>query len=482
MMKENILLQYWDTWQGNVQCSYSKTLFTAEELRGLTDRVADDFKLSGIKSGAIVAMMLNNTVAFPICLMALLQLQANPLLLHAKTTENELNKLSENISISWMIKDHMGAEINLKPAKNNILIKNIELVIYKGSIELNTLYKTGVVLHQTSGTFGKPLICIRDQRVAVAEGINYVSSINSYENIKIRLTTPLHHAFAYGFGLIASIITNSTIIIDPMFNPKKVLKEESKNLSDILCVVPPMLQSLIYFKQIDSSLRLPRDVYYAGTKCDPSLIDKFETTFASRLFAILGSTETGAIACNHVNHTKANGVGKLLNNVEILIKNQAKYKDLGDDIGELFIKSTSMMQRYYHEADDKKINYFSTGDLVKLDGNHDLHIIGRIKDIINVAGVKVDPTEVENVLLEYQGVADAVVYPGRSKNGEEIVLAAISTKADLDESGIIEFCANRLNHYKIPEKINFLSDIPRTPSGKCQKMKLPGYINNEVFS
>jgi long-chain acyl-CoA synthetase len=412
--------------------------------------------------------------------MALLQIEANPLILHASTTENEVERMSKNIGIRWVLKDDIDLN-SINSREKWLEIGKVNLCIYPNDTEGNTIPEKGVILHQTSGTYGRPLQCIRNQKVAVAEAVNYVSSIKQFDKITIRVTTPLNHAFAYGFGLISSIITDSNMIIDTSFNPKKVLNEETKNVSDILCVVPPMLESLIYFKQADDSFQLPHSVYYAGTMCAPSLKDKFETTFGSELFAILGSTETGAIACSNSNNGKANGVGKILNNVNVSIKNTGKYKDLGENIGELYVKSTSMMQRYCDERFPKEIDCFSTGDLAKFDENNDLHIIGRIKDIINVGGAKVDPVEVEKVLLEYQGIDDAIVYSGCSENRNEIVLAAISSNEDLDESSILDFCAKRLNHYKIPRRINILKDIPRTPSGKCLKPKLPGYNENKIF-
>lgn len=497
-MGDDILLNYWDTWKGSILCSYSRKLFTADELKYKTEAAAAKLKSMGVKKGEIVALLLKNTLAFPVCLMALLKLEANPLLLHADTTGAEVKHIAESICLAWVLKDRLASkskdrshgreEFHGRKAFHNTLeggcfeIGKVALELYPQGSRADPIPEAGVILHQTSGTYGRPLQCIRNQKVAVAEAVNYVSTIEQFDKITIRFTTPLNHAFAYGFGLISTIITDSTMIIDTGFNPKKVLKEETGGLSDILCLVPPMLEALIYLKQMDPSLKLPQSVYYAGTMCAASLVSRFEAAFDSKLYAILGSTETGAIACSNRNNKKAKGVGRILNNVDVLIKNKSRYRDLGNQVGELYVKSTSMMQRYCDDNFSEAIDYFPTGDLAKLDQDGDLHMIGRIKDIINIGGIKVDPVEVERVLLKYEGVQDAVVYPGCAGNGNEIVLAAVSVHKDFKESDMISFCAKYLNSYKIPEAITLLKDIPRTASGKCTKTKLPGYYNRTIFA
>ena len=121
-------------------------------------------------------------------------------------------------------------------------------------------------------------------------------------------------------------------------------------------------------------------------------------------------------------------------------------------------------------------DFFPTGDIGFIDISGNLHLIGRIKDIINVGGSKIDPTEVEKVLLDHDQIIDAVAYPLILENGEEKVQAAIVIKGNsIDTKELSRFCYCKLDDYKIPIIFHSLSKISRTPSGKCIRTELPDY-------
>jgi len=484
-VNEEKLIQYWSVWSGGIRCHQTRGTYSAGELRDITNAYMLQLKHIGVQPGDTIGLVLANTVAFTICLLACLQLKANPLLLHASTTEDEVLRLQNSIQIKWLLFNRLSSNRITDKFANQVITLSIQdLEVFCCALEAGIATPTpeqGVILHLTSGTYGLPLLCIRNQEVAIAEAINYVSAISPYNRIRIRVTTPLNHAFAYGFGLMSTIITNSVIILDPEFNPKRILKEETKETSDILCVVPPMLKSLIHLKRNNSQYTLPPIVFFAGMGCSPSLADEFERAFGSHLYAILGTTETGSIASSYNHGVKGAGVGKVLPNVKVELRNQNQYNDIDGNIGELYIQSTAMMQRYVDDPVDRNIEFFPTGDLAFFDNNENLHLVGRIRDIINVGGIKVDPAEVEYILLKHPAIQDAAVYSGVSQDNQEIVLAAIVTNQTLSEMDVLSYCHMHTSHYKVPVQLYFLESIPRTASGKCLRLQLPGYHQNKMI-
>lgn len=479
------LLDIWDRWQGEIDCEYTGKIWKAEELKEIIANYSTRLKDAGLKKGDTVALVLANTAAFPIFLISCLSIKCNVLLLHCSTPLSEIDNCAKSIDINWICHDYIDGlsrldneQITTGPtfAMPQLDVKFLKVSYSNGpKTELSSH-----ILHPTSGTYGTPLICIRDQEVAVAEAINYTSVIDIYNRCKIVITTPFNHAFAYGFGLISALLTDSTMIIAPVFNPKRLLHRERSNPADILMLVPPMLQSLSYFKEIDSSYTLPKSVFYAGTKCTDIIKEKFEKLYDSSLYTIYGTTETGGITTSYAPALQLKGVGRNLNNVSIAIKNKERYSELTEGIGEVFIRSTSMMNMYLDDNEERSfIDYYPTNDIGYIDNNEQLILVGRVKDIINVNGIKVDPAQVEKVLLEYKDVVDAVVYPGASDDGSEVVSAAIccsSSKPDLSE--LKEFCYKQLASYKVPVIFNILEELPRTASGKCLKVKLPGYYKS----
>lgn len=475
------LVNHWLKWQGAIDCSQTNKIWKAGEMIALSKKISQQLKETGIKEGDIVALIMGNTVAFPVILHSVLMIKANPLLLHVSTTDYELNQEFGEIAISWLICDKIESLSRIKEDKYPVMmsteINSITLkVLCLNRERKKSSHFKGVIFHPTSGTSGSSKICIRDQNVAVAEGINYTSTIKQYNRIRIYITTPLSHAYAFGFGLVSSILTHSTLVVSPFFNPKELLRREQKMPSNILTAVPPMFQTLIHFKNLNPDYYIPEMVFYAGTRCDPSSMQELEKTFNCTVYSIYGTTETGAIASSCIKGHKTNGVGKSLNNVNISIRKKENYTNIGSGVGEIFIHSSSMMQGYYNDDLSKKIDYFATGDLGYFDNNQCLELIGRQKDIINVSGMKINPSEVEEVIFTFPGVQDCAVYPGENKEGDEIIVAAVYMEKKIFSSDRIKkHISNALNHYKIPHAIFCVDKIPRTASGKCLKNRLPGY-------
>jgi len=480
----NAVLKAWQNWNGAIDCGYSGVTWHSDELKRIADEYSTQFVNAGLKPGDTVAFVLSNTVAFPTLFISLLKVGCNLLLLHGSTPYEEIENYSKTININWLCHDYIENISRLKDhnfaKRSELAIKNINIIISKTDFSVREMQDyRGVAFHPTSGTFGKPSVCVRDQKVAVAEAVNYTSSISCYKNSRIVVTTPLNHAFAFGFGFMSTLISDSTIVIDSVFNPKALLRREQKEPSDILTVVPPMLLSLLHFKKTDSRYVLPGIVFYAGIRCDSKLKKEFESEYGVNLYAIYGTTETGAISANYDEKGADFSAGSTLNNVEIKIVNKEKYKDIGENIGEIMIRSSSMMNKYFTDESHRNFDtFYPTGDIGTSDERNRIFLLGRIKDIVNVDGMKVDPSEVENILLSYKAIKDAVVYPGLSSNNSEMLVAAICgdvKKQDLED--IKNYCYSKLLKYKVPSVFYILEALPRTPSGKCLKTQLPNYFS-----
>jgi long-chain acyl-CoA synthetase len=203
--------------------------------------------------------------------------------------------------------------------------------------------------------------------------------------------------------------------------------------------------------------------------------------FNKKLYQIYGTTETGAIATSYYNGEVLSGVGKCLPNVEGGIFKDSTYEQLGENIGEVLIKSTSMMDCYTHYT-IRKSDFWHTGDIGFFDSFNNLHLTSRVKDIINVGGSKVDPVEVEKVLLEHNLIIDAVAYPYIREDGKEMVQAAVVLRDGLiSENELSRFCFEKISEYKVPVFFHFVDFISRTSSGKIKKMDLPDFPKKLLF-
>ena len=336
----------------------------------------------------------------------------------------------------------------------------------------------GALLHPTSGTYGHAQLCIRNQDVAVAEAVNFLQAIDCYNHSRVRITTPLSHAFGFGFGLVSALLSQSTLLLDKVFNPRRLLSNEQKKSSDIIALVPAMINILSRLGEA-KNLNLAPATFYAGAPCSDKKRIEFEQVFKTRLYAIYGTTETGAISTNYQPNMPGNkGVGVPLPNVEISIRNQSNYLSLNSGVGEVWVRSRSYMQGYLNasvEADEDA--FFNTRDLGSVGDEGVLELVGRIKDMINIGGRKVDPAEVETVLNRIPHVMEAAVYSGVGNNGLEFVQAALQFAPGhiLDPESLTAICAEHLEGFKIPIRYHQVNTLPRSASGKCLKLHCPDW-------
>ena len=148
------------------------------------------------------------------------------------------------------------------------------------------------------------------------------------------------------------------------------------------------------------------------------------------------------------------------------------------EIGEIVVRGASVIQGY---DNDPKANesafthgWFRTGDQGYLDTDGYLFITGRLKEIINRGGEKIAPREVDEVLMDHPAVAQAVTFAvPHARLGEDIAAAVVlRPNASATASDIREFAATRLAAFKVPRQVLIVDEIPKSPTGKLQRLGL----------
>jgi len=476
----NELLQAWEEWNGSVDCEHTKRTWSASELRESVCCFAQTLQAAGLRENDIVALVLGNTVGFPVALMACLRLRCDPLLLHAAIPEPELDAILTTVGARWALHDFIAdvsrIELSLGTSPWKVVRKmaGMQLYLRHLSRSLTTIRpktsESGTILHATSGTYGNPNLCDRPQRAAIAEANNYTNTIGILSHAHIVATTPLHHAFAFGFCLISAIISDSTLELRPILHPRKLLRADRPPI-DVLALVPPMIPLLAQLRSKCITREL-RHTFFAGAPCHEQSATAFESAFERPLHQIYGSTETGGIATSYGASRGHDGVGQALDGVSIRIEDTGQHPELGADVGIVSVRSASMMAGYLDAP--MAIEFWRTGDLGRQSATGELTLLGRERDIINVGGSKVDPREVEEVLRRHPEVLDVVVYAGTREDNSQFVQAALRLHSAVDYSKLREFCESQLTSYKVPQVLHWVSSIPRTPSGKCRINELPG--------
>jgi len=150
----------------------------------------------------------------------------------------------------------------------------------------------------------------------------------------------------------------------------------------------------------------------------------------------------------------------------------------GGEVGEIIVRGDTVTPGYWRMPRETaaaiRDGWLHTGDLAVIDAEGYVNIVDRKKDMILTGGENVYSTEVENVLYMHPDVLEAAVIGVPDERWGEAVKACVVPKpgARPDAQAIIAFCKERLAHYKAPKSVDFLSDLPKTGSGKITKKAL----------
>lgn len=341
-----------------------------------------------------------------------------------------------------------------------------------------------VSIQYTSGTTGNPKAVMSTNFTMINNALVTIKNMSVTENDRILLCLPLYHVIGCVLTGILSILCGSTLIILDRFHTEKALRLLEKEQCTIFNGVPTMFTFMLDSPNfLHYDLSHLRTGFIAGSYCKPSLMEKIMDKLGIQLCNVYGQTEAISIAQTVPSDSFENliyTIGRPLEGVSAKIINHSSGETVKNGIyGELCIKTIYLMKGYYHDdlatakAVDKS-GWLHTGDLAMKDNDGYLRIVGRIKDIIIRGGENIAPTEIENVVRDYDGVSDvAVVGVPDEVLGEEICMFVICDKnKNITADSLKELIHDNLAKFKIPKYVEFINSFPLTSSGKVRKFVL----------
>jgi acyl-coenzyme A synthetase/AMP-(fatty) acid ligase len=220
----------------------------------------------------------------------------------------------------------------------------------------------------------------------------------------------------------------------------------------------------------------------AGAPLDAATVHAFARAFGIKVHSFYGTSETGGICYDDSPDLDAAGsVGHPLTGVTVALRSEDG-APLGG--GRVHVASPAVASGYAGRAptdEDFTGGGFLTGDFGRFDGRGRLVLTGRASSFINVAGRKVQPDEVEQVLRAMPGIADArVLGVSDAVRGQQILACVVAASAAPTASAIRAHCATRLAAYKVPRTIVWLERIPLTERGKTDRAKLESLVRDHL--
>jgi long-chain acyl-CoA synthetase len=343
------------------------------------------------------------------------------------------------------------------------------------------------VLQYTGGTTGLSKGAMLTHRNLLANAIQTRSWVpKARDGAETTLcVAPFFHAYGLSVGMNLSILAASTMILLPQFKAQDVVQAIHRYHPSMFPGIPTMYIAIM--KAAGKHPEYLSSIKYCISGASPlplKIQTDFETITGGKLVEGYGLSEAAPVThSNPLSDKRRNGsIGLPLPSVEATILDRTTNEPLPvGEIGEIVVKGPNVMQGYWQrEADTQSIfinGWMRTGDVGKMDADGFFYVVERAKDMIIASGFNVYPREIEEVLYNHPAVSEVAVVGIPDEYRGETVAAFIVLKSDFKpsqelEQDIVVFCKEKLTAYKIPKKIEFRNDLPKSLIGKILRREL----------
>ena len=343
-------------------------------------------------------------------------------------------------------------------------------------------YDEALVLH-TSGTTSRPKIVPLSNLNIFTSAVNISKSLKLTADDHCLNIMPLFHIHGLIAVLSASAKVGASVCASNGFNALKFLDlAETQNIT-WYSGVPTMHQAILLRAQKNSDkakkLNL-RFIRSSSASLPPAIFEQLNDIFQTPIIEAYGMTEaTHQMTSNPLPPAiQKPGLVGMPAGPEICIMNDKNEKLSQGEIGEICIKGDNVTNGYENnpEANNQSFvnDWFRTGDEGFFDEDGYLKISGRLKEIINKGGEKISPLEVDNILMDFLPIDQALCFGYKDKMLGEDIAVAIKLKENKSctEDDIKSYANEKLARFKIPKKIFIVEDIPKGATGKLQRIGL----------
>jgi len=335
----------------------------------------------------------------------------------------------------------------------------------------------------TSGTTGEPKGVMLRHSNLVANTNSIVQYLKLTESDRIMAVLP----FFYSYGnsvMLTHIASGGSLVVNQNFTyPNVILEEMVKEKVTGFSGVPSTFAILLNRSALKSyTFPSLRYLTQAGAAMSPTLANSLKEIFPKvDIYIMYGQTEASA-RLSYLDpediYRKPGSIGKAIPgvNLQILARN-AKPVKVGE-IGEIVANGANIMAGYWERPEETvktlRPEGLWTGDLAKMDEDGYFYIVSRKSDIIKSGSHRITPKEIEEIILEYRTIHEVAVVGEEDEILGEIIKACVVLKKKNTSNAreLLVHCRKELPAYKVPHKIVFCDELPKTATGKIKKTEL----------
>lgn len=342
----------------------------------------------------------------------------------------------------------------------------------------------------TSGTNGRPKAVVTSHYARMNNGIQQADDLGATCEDRFCVMLPMFHCFSISTNILAALAVGGCLHLAEDRHSGTVLNLLEKRRCTIFNAVPTAYHSMIARPDFDQyDLSALRTGIIGGGTYTPEQFVLFEKKFGMTLLSSLGQTEcTAGLTVSRMEDTleaRSTTVGHFMNHVEYKIAHLETGEALAEgERGEICVRGYLVMDEYFGDPEQTAQTvdgqgWCHTGDLGWLDGDGNLHLCGRVKELVIRAGENISPKEVADVLLQDPRVADVKVIGVKDEHyGEELCACIVAAEgAQLSEDRVRQIVRERLEAFKVPAHVLFFDQLPYSTTGKIVLAQLQEMVS-----
>ena len=426
--------------RGEVVCSFKQ----------IEDRARDfESKVDGFEPGDVLAVQIGNHENWPSILIACSRRQVVVLPLEQSIADQQRDAALKVCHASAIV-------------EKATTIRKIDDQPVKWSGQTPSLLKL------TSGTTAEPQV-IRFRSEQLLADCDQICETMGISDVDLNFgVIPVSHSYGFSNLLTPVIGRGVPMVLSRDRTPRAVLDDIARTNATAFPGMPVFYQA---FCEMTDVPRLPkmRLCISAGAPLPLAIAKKFRERFGLSIHSFYGASECGGICYDRDAKLEVEGfVGAPMKDVDL------KMIDPNARSSQIRVRTAAAGDGHFPESNEEKVGngVFIPDDLLVRDGDG-FKIVGRVSDLINVAGKKVSPAEIEQVLVRFRGVRQAIAFGRPAAAGLRNEEVAACVVADVDcEDELLEFCRRELSAWQVPRKIFILDSMPANERGKISRREL----------
>jgi acyl-CoA synthetase (AMP-forming)/AMP-acid ligase II len=474
MKAANPLLAAWQrvvSRKGDGAAVFDSTGQIVRSFRDIEENARDfSAKIDGLPAGAVVAVQIGNHEDWPSVFIASLRKRLVVLPLDQSISERQRCEALEICKAMAVVSATALAE---EDASTTSDLDVVRLTTTNSTADWDG--NPPSLLKLTSGTTAAPRAVRFRPHQLLADCDQICETMGISDGDLNFGVIPISHSYGFSNLLAPLIARGVPMVVSRDRTPRAVLADLARTSATVFPGTPVFFQA---FCDIDDVPALPklRLCISAGAPLSGAVAKKFFEKFKQPIHSFYGASECGGICYDQDGTIFEDGLaGRPMRHVEIELIEPAACSS------RIRVHSAAVSDGYFPKEDEQKLGngVFVPDDLLA-QHNSVLTIVGRVSDVINVAGKKVNPAEIEAELLRFEGVQQAVVFGRATGFGlrNEEVAACVQASPRTTENDLLRFCRDSLSPWQVPKRIFIVSAIPTNERGKLNRRDLARRFSN----